>query len=170
MNTPMKKAVSRERRAALAPGLGWFSIALGLAEVLAPRLLAGALGLHGRERLLQFYGLRELGAGAGILLSRDKAPWLWSRVAGDMLDLATLLAHARPSNPRPAGLGAGIAAVAGVTLLDIACAQACSSAPQADALAAPIADYSGRSGLPRPADEMRGAAREGYGWNRSLLS
>jgi len=33
---------------ALARGLGWFSIGLGLAEVLAPRTLTRALGLDGQ--------------------------------------------------------------------------------------------------------------------------
>jgi len=157
----MMQLLPPARARALAPGLGWFSIALGLIEVLAPRALAGALGMSGRERLLQFYGLRELGAGAGILLSKRPAPWLWARVAGDALDLATLLAHARPGNPRSAGLGTGIAAVAGVTLLDIASAQAWSREPQS--LPAPIADYSDRSGWPQGIDAIRGAARHQQG-------
>jgi hypothetical protein len=144
----------RRDAARLAPGLGWFSLALGLTELLAPRLLAHALGMRGRETLLQAYGLREIAAGAGLLLSRRQAPWVWARVAGDALDIATLLAHARPSNPRPAGLAVGLAAVAGVTALDIACAKALSRAP-----AAAPRDYSDRVGMPLPVDQMRGAAR-----------
>jgi hypothetical protein len=33
--------------------LGWFSIGLGLAEILAPRALCRALGMEGREALVQ---------------------------------------------------------------------------------------------------------------------
>src|SRR5947199_8140294 len=77
----------------LARGLGWFSIGLGLAEVLIPGTMADLTGVRS-EGLLQMYGVREIAAGAGILNSKRPAGWMWSRVAGDALDLATLLAAA----------------------------------------------------------------------------
>jgi len=40
--------------------LGWFSIGLGLAEVLAPRSLTRGLGMEGHEQLMQAYGVREI--------------------------------------------------------------------------------------------------------------
>ncbi len=76
--------------AALARGLGWFSLGLGLAEVLAPAALCRATGLRGRETLVRVYGLRELAAGAAILASHDPTPWIWSRVAGDALEPGAL--------------------------------------------------------------------------------
>ena len=108
---------------ALARGLGWFSIGLGLAELLAPRALARSLGMPGRTGLLQVYGLREIGAGIGALAARDPTPWIQGRVAGDALDLATLAA-AYPDNRRKGSLLLAVAAVAGVTVLDVACAGA----------------------------------------------
>ena len=51
---------------ALARGLGWFSIGLGLAEMLAPRMLTEQMGMKGKEGLLRFYGAREMAAGIGI--------------------------------------------------------------------------------------------------------
>lgn len=66
----------------LVRGLGWFSISLGVAEVLAP----------GRRRLLRLYGMREIAAGIGLLLSRDPAPFLWARAGSDLMDIATLRA------------------------------------------------------------------------------
>ena len=86
----MTAVIGRNRGDALAQGLGWFSIGLGLVQLASARAVANGLGLHGQERLVQAYGLREIATGLGILAARgeDRAPWLWGRVAGDALDLA----------------------------------------------------------------------------------
>ena len=81
---------STEYAHSMARGLGWFSIGLGLAEVLAPRALTRGLGMEGNEQLVQAYGLREIATGIGILSSDQPAPWIWGRVGGDALDMATL--------------------------------------------------------------------------------
>jgi hypothetical protein len=44
----------------LAHGLGWFGIGLGLIEVVAPRGLARAIGMHNHRALLSVFGLREI--------------------------------------------------------------------------------------------------------------
>jgi len=139
------------RHEALADGLGWFSIALGLAEVLMPRALARAAGLEGRERLVQIYGIREIATGIVILLSADKTPGLWARVAGDALDAATL---ATGEQPRAA---AAMAAVAPVVALDIWAATGPGDRREKRSDAA--VDYSAISGFSRPAAQMRGVAR-----------
>lgn len=106
----------------VAKGLGVFSLALGAGELLAPGLLGRLLGLPGRPMLFRAYGLREIGAGLGILTQRRMAPWVWARVAGDALDLATL-AFARPrSRAEVAGLTTAATAVIGVLALDLFCA------------------------------------------------
>jgi hypothetical protein len=105
----------------IARGLGWFSLALGAAELLAPRRLSGMLGLDDHSVLIRSYGLREIGAGIGLLMAARPAPWLWARVAGDALDLGSLGA-ARRSTPRAGAMNAAIAGVAAVTALDIAAA------------------------------------------------
>jgi hypothetical protein len=140
----------------LARSLGWFSVGLGLVEFFAPRKLARALGMRGRERLVRRYGLRELAVGIGILCAkRDAAPWLWARVAGDGLGLATLAGTAG-RNGRRGSATLALAAVAGVAALDVICAQELSRrGPR------PVRDYASRSGLPRPPAEMRGIARDG---------
>ena len=51
---------------ALAQGLGWFSIGLGLAELLAPGNLARFLGMEERTELIRVYGMREIATGLGI--------------------------------------------------------------------------------------------------------
>ena len=94
----------------LATFLGLFSIGLGLWELAAPRSVARVTGAHFHPQLIQAYGLRELMAGFGLLTERDAVPnWLWARVAGDALDLATLgAAYKGGPHPRPAAAGAGL--------------------------------------------------------------
>lgn len=105
--------------------LGLFSIGLGLWELLAPRSVAQVTGAKLHPRLIQAYGARELMAGFGIMSDHQPRGWLWARVAGDALDLATLGAAYADSNSSEdrQKILTSIAAVAGVTALDIACAQ-----------------------------------------------
>jgi hypothetical protein len=141
----------------LARGLGLFSIALGVVEVAAPRALARALGMKGQEGLIAGYGVREIATGIGILASKDPTPWIWGRVAGDGLDLATLATALEGSNPKKGNVGIAMAAVAGVTALDVYCAQQLSR-EDAQPLPPPR-DYGDRTGFPRSPSAMRGAAR-----------
>ena len=104
---------------AMARGLGWFSIGLGLTELFAAEALADALGMEGEEGLIRLFGAREIAHGVGCLAVNPPTPAVWSRVAGDALDVATLLAHMSPDNPKRHNVGIALAAVAGVTLLDV---------------------------------------------------
>jgi len=110
----------------LAAGLGWFSIGLGVAELLAPRALTRGIGLRGHatsRNLARFCGLRELAAGVGILSERRPAAWVWSRVIGDVMDLGLLGAGFAGRRTKRTRLAAATAAVAGVTIVDALCAQ-----------------------------------------------
>jgi hypothetical protein len=146
----------------LARGLGWFSVALGAVELLAPRAVARATGIRMSPALMRLYGLREIACGIGILASRDPSPFLAARLGGDALDLITVAGapHSALRGARRRRIGA-IVNVASVTALD------------AKATAALAADrnqrrheagerfsalYSDRSGFPRSPEEMRGAA------------
>jgi uncharacterized membrane protein len=114
--------VSAER---LARGLGWFSVGIGLAELLLPGAVARLAGGHGKHTgLLRLYGLRELASGTMIFSQgRRPAAGVWSRVAGDAIDLATLgVAFLMPSTNK-AGVTFAAANVLGVTALDVICAQ-----------------------------------------------
>jgi hypothetical protein len=143
---------------ALAQGLGWFSIGLGVAELMAPEQLARFLGMEEHTRLIRAYGAREIATGIGILTQDDPTPWMWGRVGGDVLDLGTLALGLSRDNPQRGNVGMAVAAVAGVTALDIACAQRLTA--ERDRSAAPIPDYSDRRGLPQPPEAMRGVARD----------
>ncbi len=139
-----------------ARALGWFSIGLGVAELLLPQTMARAAGMRpGREALVRACGLREVVTGLGLLMARNPTPWLWARVGGDAVDLAALGSEAGRASPRAANARLAIAAVAGVAAVDAMGAVAAQRGAAHDA-AAP--DYSDRRGMPLPPDEMRGAA------------
>src|SRR5215212_4421180 len=124
---PNSLRVSREQ--GLARALGWFSIGLGLAEVIAPKGLSKLIGVRGNPKLVRAFGVREIASGIGILAQRRPVESVWSRVAGDALDLAMLgAAFAMPKTNRTR-LAAATAAVAGVTALDVICGQQLSSRP-----------------------------------------
>ena len=109
----------------LATALGWFSVGLGLAQVIMPTTvarLAGAEPTPDTLRLMRGLGLRELSAGIGILSGKKTNTWLRARVAGDMMDLALLgRVLADDSSDRMSALVSTIA-VAGVTALDMVAA------------------------------------------------
>src|SRR5438270_1516565 len=71
----------------LAKGLGWFSIGLGVAELVAPKTIARLVGSRNHSSLIRAYGVREIAAGVGILTTPKPSGWLWTRVAGDVVDL-----------------------------------------------------------------------------------
>ena len=106
----------------LARALGWFSIGLGLAEVVAPHSVARLVGLEeddSNHRLVRGMGMREIASGIGILSQSKPSPWVWSRVAGDALDLALLGSALRSDKAQKGRIVAATAAVLGVTALDV---------------------------------------------------
>ncbi|KXV03146.1 hypothetical protein CR51_18245 [Caballeronia megalochromosomata] len=148
----------------LARGLGWYSVALGAAELLAPSAVARAAGFNGSRALVRLYGLREIACGIGILMSRNPAPYVWARVGGDVLDMTTvgLESYTPASNGRARALGAVTNLVA-LTALDVYTGVTLAADWSGKAVAAEtrrfVTLYSVRSGFPRPAEKMRGAAR-----------
>jgi len=110
----------------VANGLGWFSIGLGVTELVAPGKVARLVGLEPsrkRNAVLRSYGLREMAAGIGILSQSQPSHWLWTRVAGDIVDLASLRRAHSGGDAGRGRLTAAAAAVAGITALDIYCGQ-----------------------------------------------
>ncbi len=102
----------------LAQGLGWFSIGLGLTEVVATGGLTEYLGMEKKATLVRCFGLREITAGTGLLTQSQPAPWFWARVGGDALDLAVLASSVGPNNPKRKRVGVALAIVAAVTVVD----------------------------------------------------
>ena len=69
--TPFPTSGSDTPLRSAAKGLGAFSIALGVTELLAPRMVARMTGVHGHDTLIRAYGLREIVNGIGLLTSND---------------------------------------------------------------------------------------------------
>ncbi len=115
----------------MARGLGWFSIGLGLAEIVAPSAMARLIGIDERdnENRLQAFGVREMANGVGILSQPKSAAWLWTRVAGDVMDLAALGAAYNSPRARRDRVAVAALTVAGVTCLDILAARRLSQQP-----------------------------------------
>lgn len=110
-------------------GLGWFSAALGIAELAAPGPFSRIVGIDDssrNRRVVQAMGLRELSVVPWLFDRPRPGGALAARVAGDVLDLGLLAAATRSgaSDRRRTGLAA--AAVAGVTVLDLVAAVAAS--------------------------------------------
>ncbi|HWE77859.1 MAG TPA: hypothetical protein VG270_04970 [Pseudolabrys sp.] len=114
----------------MAAALGWFSIALGAAELLAPKALAHWLGMRHGAPILKAYGAREVAAGVGILTLPNKSPGVWSRLAGDALDIATLVSIAIENPAKKRNVGLACTAVICATAADIACAALLYSQPK----------------------------------------
>ncbi len=108
-----------DRDERLARTLGWFSIGLGMLEIAAPEKLAELIGVENKPGIFRLMGLREIGHGVTILTQSWPAEGVWSRVAGDTLDLALLSTQLDEENPHRVRTLAATLAVLGVTALDL---------------------------------------------------
>lgn len=102
----------------LGLGLGLFSIALGLGELLAAKRVTKALRAEGGEGLVKAFGARELLAGAALVAAPAVSTGVWARVAGDALDVLGVGAALRRDPKNGWGWGA-LGFVIAVTALDV---------------------------------------------------
>src|SRR3954449_7178874 len=108
----------------LAKGLGWFSIGLGLTEMLAPGWLARTIGVsEERSGLLRAMGAREAVTGVGVLMQDRPTEGMWGRVAGDAVDISLLATAFKSPRSAKGRLAGALGMVLGVTLLDVVCAR-----------------------------------------------
>jgi len=110
-----------------ATGLALFSLGLGSAQVSMPgavtRLIGADDGPTGRMVTRWVCGVREPAVGLGVGPSSAPNPWLWSRVAGDALDLGLLAAVLVRHPTRRMRTLSAAAAVLGVTAADVVTAR-----------------------------------------------
>lgn len=122
----------------VAVALGWFSVGLGVFELLGAGGLARTLGMRGQENLIRGYGLREIGNGIGLLTAQDPAPWMWGRVGGDALDVLTLALQVTPRNRQRGSAVAALGMVAGIAAVDTWCASRLSEGGGAQQVEQPV--------------------------------
>jgi uncharacterized membrane protein len=116
---PAGRGVLRRR----ARGLGLVSLGLGVAQLTAPgalRRLTGVADSTMSRRVVPLAGARELVHATGLLATRRVGPWAWTRVAGDVIDLATLaVAFSRGTGSHRRRLATVTGAVLAITALDV---------------------------------------------------
>ncbi|SCL54707.1 Uncharacterized membrane protein [Micromonospora eburnea] len=103
--------------------LGWFSLGLGVTTLAAgPQVgrLAGIDDSRAARAVLRTAGVRELGHAATLLVPRRPGLGAWTRVAGDVMDLAAA-GHAlrQRRGERRRRLTYVMAALAGITAVDL---------------------------------------------------
>lgn len=111
-----------EGATALTRSLGWFSTGLGLAQVAFPGSMNRLVGVDdsgGHRVLMRSLGVRELAAGAGIFNRPTHTGALWSRVAGDAMDLAMLGAALHANGNRRGRVALATVSVVAVSALDV---------------------------------------------------
>lgn len=137
----------------LGRAMGWLGIGLGLVQMLAPRRFTRRLGMRGRETMVRACGAREVASGL-LSLSIDRRLGLTARIAGDAMDIATLLGALHPDNPRRNNAALALAGVLAVTVLDVAAGAAAARRDQGPR--GQPRDYADRSGFPKGLDAARG--------------
>ncbi|MFC3499967.1 SRPBCC family protein [Micromonospora krabiensis] len=104
-------------------GLGWMSLGLGVAQLAAPdtvRRISGVDDSPTSRAVVPLVGARELVHAAGLLTSRRKSIWAWTRVLGDAMDLASLgVAIAHRGGRRRRRLVGVTGAIVGITVVDL---------------------------------------------------
>ncbi|MBA3463161.1 MAG: SRPBCC family protein [Deltaproteobacteria bacterium] len=110
----------------LSRGLGWYSLALGAAQLVMPKKLARLIGVEPAGLtpiIVRAMGVRELIAGVSVLAQPRRPMPLWTRVAGDLVDLGLLGLAAGTKRTSGARVATAIGMVAGVMALDVIAAR-----------------------------------------------
>jgi uncharacterized membrane protein len=98
------------------------SLGLGVAQLAAPdavRRISGMDDSPTSRAMIPLVGARELVHAAGLLTSRRKGAWAWTRVVGDAMDLTALgvaIAHRGGHRRRLLGV---TGAIVGITVVDV---------------------------------------------------
>lgn len=120
----LRKRTRKGQPEQVARGLAWFSIGIGVAHILAPRVMARLTGVPVPPPVMIACGLRELACGVGILTQDEAAPWIRARIAGDAVDLAGLACGALVPGADVKRIAINTALVTGITAVDVYCSRA----------------------------------------------
>jgi len=99
-----------------------------MTELLAPKFIARISGVpEKRSGVIRLYGLREIASGIGIFTQKDPTEAMWSRVAGDVLDLTSLGLACTSPDAKRGRITFAAANLLAVTALDVIAARQLSS-------------------------------------------
>jgi hypothetical protein len=165
----------------LADALGWGSSVLGAPMTVAPRWFLRTIGIDDDAKAVGWtlaVGVREHLATLNIVANRQRRIGMWSRVAGDTMDLALLAQAYRHKRRDAARLQGALGIVGALWALDLYTAVQLTRAD-----GSLVTDGGGSEGqgvqhdtggsatrvrtaitIRRPEDEVRGAFRE-FGWS-----
>ena len=104
----------------LVKGLRGASLGLGVTEIVAPRKVAAMSGVPDNRRsrsTIRALGVRELGHAAALFFGPSQL--VWTRVAGDAIDLAALGAGLSSRNASRARGAAAAVGLVGITAVDV---------------------------------------------------
>jgi uncharacterized membrane protein len=118
----------------LAQFLGWASLGLGIPQITMPGRFARSIGVRDDARSrawTRVVGVRELAHATGILVVDWPRPtgWVWTRVAGDAMDLALLGSAFAFKRENTARLAAATGEVVAITMADAYTARRLARAP-----------------------------------------
>lgn len=126
MSSPGHAAAERTTPAVgpvrLADALGWGSSVLGAPMTFAPRWFLREIGVEVDRKTLAWtlgVGLREHLATLNVIANRQRRIGLWSRVAGDTMDMALLAAALRHKREDPDRIVGAMGVVGALALLDL---------------------------------------------------
>lgn len=104
----------------LVKGLRGASLGLGVTEIVAPRKVAAMSGVPDNRRsrsTIRALGVRELGHAAALFFGPSQL--VWTRVAGDAIDLAALGAGMSSRNASRVRGAAAAVGLVGITAVDV---------------------------------------------------
>ena len=108
---------------AFARVIGWSSLALGVAQIVAAHPVARCLGVEKHVGIVRACGARQIVNGAGLLIDRrssSRARWMQARAVGDATDVGLLCAVAcAGENRKRANAAAALTAAGAVLALDL---------------------------------------------------
>jgi hypothetical protein len=116
-----------ERKNTASLGLGLFSLALGVSEVLIARRIAALLKAEGRERTIRGAGAQSIRAGIGLLRAPQQGARAWDGAGGGLMYLAAL-GQVVARRPRNMAAWSAIALVGAATVGELVLARALDAA------------------------------------------
>src|SRR5690349_13122050 len=108
----------------IAAGLGWFSVGMGVAEIVAPGAVSKLIGVKRKSSDTRWRGVRKLAAGIGLMQAPQSGMGLLTRAGANVLELSRMRSRSRRRGSNSGRAAIGLAALAGVAAICVKQARA----------------------------------------------